>query len=130
MNKLERAFKEVFTIDYVEVPSEVYWDVEDILGEEFMKVFGHTIDDFQFTAFASNTGDDPRIHGRFRFCVYGDFKGGIKYGRLKKVLESMQSEHLTIKDIYRPEQTPGISFNGVYEDDNTTYIGGAYELRK
>lgn len=126
-NKLDVLFRNVFLMKDVEVEGDNFWDVEDILGEEFSKVFGKgCVDDFSLSAFASNSYGDPRIHGQFRFCVYG----GLKYQELKERLENMQSDTLKVEDIYHPEQTYGISFNGVYEDDNTTYIGGAYELRK
>ena len=114
-------------MDGVELDLDENLDLEEIIVKEFQKVFGvGVIDDFALDAYASNTYDDPRIHGSFRFCVYG----GIKYSVLKKRLESMKSPILTVEDIYHPEQTYGISFNGVYEDEDTTYIGGNYELRK
>ena len=126
-HKMDTLFRNVFLMEDVEVEGGDFWDIEDILGEEFSKVFGKgTVDDLSLTAFASNSYEDPRIHGRFRFCVYG----GLKYEELKKRLESMQSDILTVEDIYHPEQTYGISFNGVYENEDTTYVGGKYVLRR
>ena len=126
-HKLDILFRNVFLVEDVEVEGDEFWDVEDILGEEFIKVFGKgTVDDFSLTAFASNSYEDPRIHGQFRFCVYG----GIKYEELKKRLENMQSDILKVEDIYHPQQTYGISFNGVYENEDTTYVGGNYVLRR
>lgn len=123
MRTVKKLFEDVFRMENVELDDDC-WTVEEIIDQEFRKVLD--IDDLSITAYASNTYNDLRIHGWFRFCVYG----GIKYPELKKKLESMKSPILKVMDIYHPEQTVGISFNGVYEDDDTTYIGGNYELRK
>lgn len=127
MKTVEQLFEDVFTLDRVELEGDSFWDVEDILGEEFTKVFGKGhVDDLTLSAFASNTEDDPRIHGTFRFCVYGNGK----YRDVEKRLYKMKSDNLKVCNLYHPQLTIGISFSGVYEDDNTTYIGGYYELRK
>lgn len=128
MRNIHELFNDVFRMENVALEDGDCWSVEKIIEQEVSKVLevDLEIDDLCLTAYASNTYDDPRIHGWFRFCVYG----GIKYPKLKKKLESMKSPILKVMDIYHPEQTVGISFNGVYEDDDTTYIGGNYELRK
>ena len=124
---VDRLFRRVFVLNGVELEGDNFWDVEDILGEEFTKVFGKGhVDDLTLSAFAFNTEDDPRIHGKFRFCVYG----GIKYEDLKSLLENAKSDILTIEGLYHPVQTPGISHNGVYEDRDTTYIGGKFTIRE
>lgn len=128
MRNIEELFANIFSenreIDYEGLNDKDFWTTEELLEQEFRK--GLEIDDLCLSAFASNTYGDPRIHGRFRFCVYG----GIKYQDLKEKLENMKSPILKVMDIYHPEQTYGISFNGVYENEDTTYIGGKYELRK
>lgn len=127
MKDIKDVFKDVFTIDAVEVDTDDYWDIEDILGAEFVRMLnGKGMDDFSFIAYASNTDNDPRIHGQFRFCVYG----GVRYEDLKSLLENAKSDILTIEGLYHPVQTPGISHNGVYEDRDTTYIGGKFTIRE
>ena len=126
MKTIEQLFEEVFTMDSVMVDLDTYWDIEDIIGQEICSVFEKgSVDDLTLSAFASNTHGDTRIHGQFRVCVHG----GMKYEDMKQRLESMRSKVLIVSELYHPEPTPGISFNGVYEDEDTTYIGGWYELR-
>ena len=124
MRTIEQLFKDIFTVEGKEVDDRDFWTIEEIVEQEFRGVL--EIDDLYLSAYASNSFGDPRIHGQFRFCVYG----GLKYEELREQLENMKSDILTVEDIYHPEQTYGISFNGVYEDEDTTYIGGTYVLRK
>lgn len=70
-----------------------------------------------------------KIQGSFQFCVYGCKQYGRNaYKILKRVLESNKFSQFTISDLYQPENTPGISFNGIYQDEDTIYIGGQYEF--
>lgn len=124
MRNIDQLFEDVFRIENRKLEDGDYYTVEEIISQELPKEL--EIDDLCLTAYASNTYGDPRIYGRFRFCVYG----GIKYKELKERLENLKSPILKVMDIYHPEQTVGISFNGVYEDEDTTYIGGNYELSK
>lgn len=71
-----------------------------------------------------------KIHGSFQFCVYGCRQYGKNaYKVLKRVLESNKFSQFTISDLYQPENTPGIAFNGIYQDEDTVYIGGQYEFK-
>ena len=125
--KVNRLFDDVFTKVYEELDDSAYYSVESIIYAELGTIAGG-IDDLMITAYASVGSRDykePTIHGDLRFCVYG----GVSYKELAKKVKSIQSDFLTITDVWHPEQTVGISFNGVYEDEDTTYIGAHYELR-
>lgn len=124
MRTIEQLFKDIFTIEGKEVDTRDYWAIEEIVEQEFRKVL--EIDDLFLSAYASNSFEDPRVSGHFRFCVYG----GIKYKELKEQVENMKSPILEVLNTHHPEPTVGISFNGVYEDEDTTYIEGTYVLRK
>ena len=125
--QVDKVFDTVFTKVYEELEDSEYYSVEDIIYAELGTIAGG-IDDLMLTAYASvgsRDYEEPTIHGEVRFCVYG----GVSYEELARKVKSVKSEFLTITSVWHPEQTPGISFNGVYEDEDTTYIGAHYELR-
>lgn len=70
-----------------------------------------------------------KLHGQFQFCVYGCEKYGKKaFATLSKALTSKKFNGFKITDLSQPEDTPGISFNGIYQNADTVYISGWYEF--
>lgn len=70
-----------------------------------------------------------KLHGGFQFCVYGCEQYGKKaFSIITKALKANKFKGLTISDLYQPDNTPGIAFNGIYQDADTIYIGGSYEF--
>ena len=71
-----------------------------------------------------------KLHGGFQFCVYGCEQYGKKaFSIITKALKANEFKGFIISDLYQPENTPGISFNGIYQDEDTIYIGGQYEFK-
>lgn len=118
-------FDKVFTKDCDELDDRAYYYAEDVIETELGEI---EMDDLMITAFASinPSEDEPAtIHGRLRFCVYG----GVPYSEIAEKLRAVKSDFLRITDVWHPEQTPGVSFNGVYENEDTTYVGARYQIR-
>lgn len=98
-------------------------------------------DDFMLSAYleagpwASEKHKDEtvtmKLKGRFQFCVYGcERYGKNAFKLLRKVLESSKFKLFTISELHQPEDTPGISFNGIYQTEDMIYISGNYEFNE
>ena len=96
-------------------------------------------DDFGISAYleagpwASEKNKDgtvtAKLHGAFQFCVYGCEQYGKKaLNVLAQALKKAKFNGFTISDLSGLENTPGISFNGIYQDDDMIYIAGNYEF--
>lgn len=115
----------------------------DYLAEQFIPIVESIDldgpDDFMLSGYlqagpwASERDKDEtvtmKLHGQFQFCVYGCERYGKKaFATLSKALKSKKFNGFKLTDLYQPEDTPGISFNGVYQNADTVYISGWYEF--
>lgn len=96
-------------------------------------------DDFGISAYleagpwASEKNKDEtvtaKLHGAFQFCVYGCEQYGKKaFSVLSQALKKAKFKGFTISDLSSLQNTPGISFNGIYQTDDMIYIAGDYEF--
>ena len=68
------------------------------------------------------------IRGSFQFCVYGCAQQENAIKKLIQAMESYKFNGFKVEDLHQPDDTPGISFNGVYQTDDTKYIAGKYKF--
>lgn len=72
------------------------------------------------------------IHGKVRFCVYRNILNKKNPRRTEeqtlnfigRQLATIHKENgsILIHQVHQPNYTPGISFNGIYPEDNTIYL--------
>ena len=124
-------------------------DGDDIIAEYLAAQFRPVVssinldgpDDFMLSAYleagpwASGKHKDEtvtmKLKGKFQFCVYDcEQYGKNAFKMLRKVLENSKFKLFTITDLYQPDDTPGISFNGVYQTEDMIYISGDYEFNE
>ena len=104
--------------------------IESELGESIDSIGLEGPDDMMCSCYADfeteSRGKVPEvqvsIYGSFRFCVYGK----TSFDQILDALDSFEYDMFEISDVYQPENTVGISFDGVYQDENTTYVSGKY----
>ncbi len=68
------------------------------------------------------------IKGSFQFCVYGCAQQENAIKKLIQAMESYKFDGFRVEDMHQPEDTPGISFNGIYQTEDTKYITGKYKF--
>lgn len=128
-----------------DLSTEVYdeswiYEIEDLLIDQIREATksanGGDIDgpdDFMYDLYKKLTVNpysssyEFKLSGDFQCCFYSE-KKKIKASELIKLLSSQKFDKIVIKDVYEPSDTPGISFNGVYSDEHTTYISGSYSM--
>lgn len=142
--------------DLLELYNRDWYDTEsldeeghDILSEYLESEFASVInsidldgpDDFMLSAYLDagpwtserdkNETVTLKLHGGFQFCVYGcEQYGKNAFSVLKNVIASAKFKGFTVSDLYQPQDTPGISFNGIYQTEDMIYIGGQYEFNE
>jgi len=127
------------TYDDIELDDNGFYEVEDYLAGEFEKAVSSINlegpDDFSLSAYvdcdASNTKNaiTIRLHGSFRFCVYGCEQYGKKaFVTLRRAIENSKFKGFTVHELYQPEDTFGISFDAIQQTDDMIYIAGKYSF--
>ena len=144
----ESDLVDLYNRDWYE-KEELDEDGHDIIAEYLATQFQPLVnsidldgpDDFMLSAYleagpwASKKDRDGtvtmKLQGQFQFCVYGCEKYGKNaFKTLSRALAKGKFKLFTISDLHQPEDTPGISFNGVYQTSDMIYIGGRYEFNE
>lgn len=85
-----------------------------------------SVDDFAYTMSKDIIGDILIISGNVRFCAYTD--QAIKFDKIENALTKAKFDKFAITDVYQPSNTYGISMDGVYNTEDTTFIGFTYKM--
>lgn len=84
--------------------------------------------DIEFITIYDDSRVKFQITGNFSFCVYGCSKyGESAYSILRNAIVNYNYDGFKVSRVYRPEDTFGIAFNGIHQDEDTVYIAGWYE---
>ena len=132
-NNDEKYFEDIEITD----ESNVYGvmdALENDLRPDIQRVGFDGPDDFMCNAFLDSYNNLKEgkvrieIYGRFQCCVYECAKfGKSAYSKLANTVEAIKAVNIT--DTEQPENTCGIAFNGIYQNEDTVYIKGHYSYK-